>query len=336
MMAARRDRAHRPDLQEETACALCERRAYRTVGLRDRRGRPLRTVMCDVCGLVWTNPRPTLEDVDRYYAHEYRADYARHRDPTARAILRGLLGAEERRRALAGLLRPGARALDVGCGLGAFVYLLRQQGVDAAGIEPGEAYAEFSRRVLGIPIETTTVAAAAVAPDSLDLVTMFHVLEHAADPRGTLTAIRGWLSPGGGRLVVEVPNLDSTVQAPRHRFHYAHLHAFNAATLGALGESAALTVVRASTSADGGNLTCEFSRAGGEARTVVALPENVARTRELLRRHTSLRHYAGLVPYRRVVTRLRRRLAENRLLRTYPTVEALLRHLAEAGVPRLD
>src|SRR5690606_3543142 len=98
---------------------VCGRREYETVAVRDRNGRPLRTVLCSGCGLVWTNPRPSDADVDRYYATGYRLDYARQRTPTRRKLLRGLRGAEERRQALGAMLTAG-RVLDAGCGAGEF------------------------------------------------------------------------------------------------------------------------------------------------------------------------------------------------------------------------
>ena len=165
--------------------------------------------MCDSCGLVWTNPRPSDEEIDRYYARHYRLDYARQLAPSPRKLLRGFFGAEERRQALAHLLSTGTRVLDVGCGAGEFVFLLRQHGLEATGIEPGEEFAEVSRIALRVPIQTATVDAATVAPRSQDVVTMFHMLEHVADPRHVLAAVRSWLREAG-TLVVEVPNVVST------------------------------------------------------------------------------------------------------------------------------
>jgi 2-polyprenyl-3-methyl-5-hydroxy-6-metoxy-1,4-benzoquinol methylase len=326
---------YRAALRAETPCALCGPHAFQIVSTRDRRGAPLRTVMCERCGLVWTSPRPSEADVDRYYARDYRADYASSRVPTARTILRGLQGAEERWRALGWLLTPGTRVLDVGCGAGEFVYVLRRRGLDACGLEPGEEYAEFSRRVLGIPVQIGSVQSAAVEPGSQQVVTMFHMLEHVADPRRVLSTIRGWLSPQG-TLVVEVPNVESIVQAPRHRFHYAHLYSFSASTLGALGEAAGLRVVRSYASGDGGNVTCVFEPGTAGPPVACGMPDNVARMREIFRTHTSLRHYATAVPYRRFLARLRGRWREDRLLRRHGTVEQLLLHLAGAAESRLD
>jgi SAM-dependent methyltransferase len=42
----------------------------------------------------------------------------------------------------------------------------------------------------------------------IDLVTMFHVIEHVDDPRGTVESISRWLSPGGV-LALETPNIAS-------------------------------------------------------------------------------------------------------------------------------
>ena len=106
-------------------------------------------------------------------------------------------------------------------------------------------------------------------------------------------------------VVVEVPNVASTVQAPSHRFHYAHLYHFTAATLAALGEAAGLRLVR-TTYSDGGNVTCVFRGDADEARRPVGW-KRMVRTRSLLQTHTALRHYLSPTPYCRAIARLARR-----------------------------
>lgn len=314
----------RPRAAEEVPCNLCGSREHDVVGHLDREGRPLRSVICRRCGLVFTNPRPSSVDIDRYYATEYRNDYKGAAAPRLRKVVRGLLGAQERLRLLRPLLHAGVTLLDVGCGAGELVYLLRREGVDAAGLEPGREYADFAQRIFGIPVQTATVDTAKVAPGSQDVLTMFHALEHVADPRGVLRAVRGWLRPGA-TLVVEVPNVESIVQAPAHRFHYAHLHSFSAATLIAMGEAAGLRHIEARFSGDGGNVTAVFRRETDEERLPSGLDVHAARTRTVLQRHTTARHYLSQAPYIRPFGRLAQRWREDRLLRRLKTIEAVLR-----------
>ena len=313
----------RPPATTNVPCDLCGRDDYEPIASLDRDGRPLRTVLCRACGLVWTTPRPSHAAMADYYATTYRLDYSHSRVPTPRKILRGLRGADERRRALRLLLRDGASALDVGCGAGEFVYLLRLAGIDAQGIEPSGEFAGFSQRVLGVPIQIATVHEARVEPDSLDVVTMFHVLEHMFAPRQTLALVRRWLRRGGV-AVVEVPNVLATVQAPRHRFHFAHLYNFSPATLAAMGEVAGLRVEGSYLSPDGGNVTCVFRRVNDECRSIDALPASADDVRRVLRSHTATRHYLSAVPYRRAAARLARRWREDRDLRRLRTMDAIL------------
>lgn len=312
----------RPEAREETACNLCRRRDEVVVGTRDRDGHPLRTVLCRTCGLVWTNPRPTVADMNAYYETTYRADYKGQSVPPLRKIVRGFVGAADRR----AMLRPfGSRTmLDVGCGAGELVYLMRRDGVDASGLEPGRDFAEFARDVLRIPIQVAAVDAASVAPASQDLVTMFHALEHVPDPRGLLTTVRGWLQRGG-RLVIEVPNIAARVQAPSHQYHYAHLYHFTGSTLAGLGEAAGLRLIDTRYTDDRGNVICVFQRGDDEQKPPAGLEAEAGRTLAALTSHTALRHYMSPVPLTRTLGHLRRRLAESRLLRRFNSVDDVLR-----------
>ena len=328
-------RAVRPPAREETACNLCGATDFVVVGARDREGLPLRTVLCRVCGLVWTNPRPSIAEMNAYYETAYRTDYKGQSAPPLRKIVRGFLGAASRKRRLVTYLpsvvphTPDApferpRMLDVGCGAGELVYLMHRAGVDASGLEPGVEFADFARRVLRVTVQTAPVDAAKVAEASQHLVTMFHALEHVPDPLAVLRNVRGWLRHGG-HLVIEVPNVAARVQAPSHQYHYAHLYHFTGSTLAALGERAGLRHVETRYTSDRGNVVCLFRRADDEERLPAGLESEAARTLAALTSHSTFRHYLSSVPYRRAVGRLRRRLSENRLLARLKTMDKVLR-----------
>ena len=70
------------------------------------------------------------------------------------------------------------------------VYVLRHLGFDAVGLEPDEQYARHAREALGVPVSTGFVQDASFPPDSFDVVTMYHALEHVEDPLAILSRLR--------------------------------------------------------------------------------------------------------------------------------------------------
>jgi 2-polyprenyl-3-methyl-5-hydroxy-6-metoxy-1,4-benzoquinol methylase len=116
---------------------------------------------------------------------------------------------------------PGARLLEVGAGAGFFLESAAEHGFEAIGIEPSDLAARYGRDQLGVDVRTGFLETSDIPDGTFDVVCMWHVLEHAADPLGLLRAARARLSPGG-RLVLEVPNVDS-VGAEIMRGRWAHL-----------------------------------------------------------------------------------------------------------------
>lgn len=297
------------------------------VGRRARDGRPLRTTVCRRCGLVWSNPRPSEDEIRRYYSSEYRLDYKGRSTPSLRHVARSGRGALNRYRALAPNLKRGDRILDAGSGGGEVVYVLRRLGFDASGIEPDAEYAQHARLTLGVPIETGFVQDLSYPSGSFDVVTMYHALEHVEDPVAILRRLRSWIVDGGV-LVVEVPNLEARCIAPAHRFHFAHFYSFNRQTLEAAGKLAGFTPDRTVTSPDGGNLIATF-KASGAAAEVAADPGNHARVAAALKAHTPLRYYGSIFPYIGPLQRLRTYILDRRAARGCESPLAVLDELVE-------
>jgi len=152
--------------------------------------------------------------------------------PRGAGLAAPLLGVFDRTRLglLARVAPPPGRLLDAGAGRGRFVAAARAAGYDATGIEPSPARAAAARELRGAEVAAVGIEDAAVAPASLDAVSLWHVLEHVTDPGAALARVAGWLRPGGA-LVVGVPNLDSWqaqlgagrwfhLDLPRHRTHF--------------------------------------------------------------------------------------------------------------------
>jgi ubiquinone/menaquinone biosynthesis C-methylase UbiE len=114
---------------------------------------------------------------------------------------------ELRRRFLAPELRPGDRALDLGCGAGTFTALMADAGVRALGADVAEAaLARARRRHPELYFTLVPFDGPLPLPDnSFELVWASEVIEHVADTGRWLSEIRRVLVPGG-RLLLTTPS----------------------------------------------------------------------------------------------------------------------------------
>ena len=174
----------------QSPCNLCGAREAQEVARLDRHGKPLRTVICRKCGLVWSDPVPTEETLKQFYAEEYRLQYKGISRPTSEHVYRAGRVAARRFLHLKQLLRPGSVVVDVGSGGGEFVYLMRRLDFDARGVQPHEGYARYAQEELGIPVHLGFVREVRLPPASCHLVTLYHALEHMASPSEVLEHVR--------------------------------------------------------------------------------------------------------------------------------------------------
>jgi 2-polyprenyl-3-methyl-5-hydroxy-6-metoxy-1,4-benzoquinol methylase len=187
-------------------CELCHGTQFTEVGSKDRAGKVLRTIICGDCGLVFSDPRPNTKQIDDFYRESYRLSYKQAYQPKIKHTYRAGKVTQERLSYLMPLLTTGCRILDFGSGGGELVFILGELGYDACGIEPNRGYAEYSRDVIGIPVQIGGFNEVEVQPLSLDVVTLFHVAEHLEHPVDAMRTVSGWLREGG-RFLVEVPNV---------------------------------------------------------------------------------------------------------------------------------
>ena len=109
-------------VQSHIPCAVCGSHEVDVVAEADRDGRPLRNVLCRECGLVWVDPRPSDEELAKFYAEDYRASYKGAAEPKKKHCYREMLRANLRVARLREFYKPGDHLLDVGAGAGFFAY----------------------------------------------------------------------------------------------------------------------------------------------------------------------------------------------------------------------
>jgi 2-polyprenyl-3-methyl-5-hydroxy-6-metoxy-1,4-benzoquinol methylase len=114
---------------------------------------------------------------------------------------------ELRRRFLRSEVRVGDRALDLGCGEGAFTAELSRLGAVAVGVDVAAAAVRRAQvRHPGLEFGLTPIDGPLPFPDqSFDVVWCSEVIEHVADTARWLSELRRVLIPAG-RLLLSTPS----------------------------------------------------------------------------------------------------------------------------------
>lgn len=241
---------------ESVSCALCGSLQHTVVirqakelynGLPDK----FNVVRCNVCGLCFTNPRPTVStmgffypDNAGYFQQEIGMSVMELDDGfgTFLRLYRNYPGTGDLT-LLQKLLLPyytlradiaaypyytGGRLLDVGCSYGKYLLEMKMLGWDTFGLEPHAPSANAAKSAGEI-----IVGGLEDAPwpnGYFDVVTLNMSLEHMHDPFGALCHVSRLLAPHGVTIIV-VPNFSGIefrlykekaygLQVPQHLYHF--------------------------------------------------------------------------------------------------------------------
>jgi 2-polyprenyl-3-methyl-5-hydroxy-6-metoxy-1,4-benzoquinol methylase len=210
------------------SCILCQGNDFKLISQKDSKSKgELIVCVCNACSMVSQNPIPTEEQVEQYYATEYRQDYKQVFEPKLKHIYRAGNLALDRLGFLTKNNVASGKLLDVGAGGGEFTYISSQLGFDSTGIEPNIGYSNYAKDQYQANVKTGQLAD---VDGKFDVITMFHVMEHIPDPIKTFKKLYDLLNEDG-LLFIEVPNIESFSQSPGNTFFKAHIHYFSAATL---------------------------------------------------------------------------------------------------------
>jgi SAM-dependent methyltransferase len=158
-------------------------------------------VRCGGCGFGQPQALPALERYfDRMYDQRWSREWivSEFESTSKDVIFNGILSDLQRR-----VPSPRRRLLDIGAHAGRFVWMARQRGWRAEGLELNPQTAAYAGERTGAPIRMLNVHQMDVA-ECFDAVTMTDVLEHVPHPMPVLERIASLLAPGGW-VAVKVP-----------------------------------------------------------------------------------------------------------------------------------
>jgi 2-polyprenyl-3-methyl-5-hydroxy-6-metoxy-1,4-benzoquinol methylase len=153
----------------------------------------IKTVECKNCGLIYLNPRTSLEETLRRIKDDgvvqEHIEQVWHYSKTS--IFSRILSCLDRFLPVKGSL------LDVGCGYGMFLDMARKRGWDTKGLDLSRAACNYARQNLGLNVSNTTLSQSGLPDNTFEAVTELEVLNLQHDPCQELGNVYRILKPGG-------------------------------------------------------------------------------------------------------------------------------------------
>ncbi|MEJ7645956.1 MAG: class I SAM-dependent methyltransferase [Chryseolinea sp.] len=186
--------------------------------------------ICAACELVYLDPMPDDDELMAFYPEDsyysYNVEFAPP-EPAWKEAIRKLLFLNYKTKDPE-FSNPG-KMLDIGCGNGWFIYMMREKGWEVRGVEPSKAGAEAGRSAGKLDIHHGDLISANYPAESFDYVRSNHSFEHIPNPNEVLDEMYRILKPGG-KAFIGVPNINSVNGKSFHKFWYylgAPVHTFN-------------------------------------------------------------------------------------------------------------
>ncbi|HNY51746.1 MAG TPA: class I SAM-dependent methyltransferase [Smithella sp.] len=225
-------------------CILCGNTSWSLLYSQDQ----WKVYRCENCNLGVLSPRPDDDELSVLYQQDYfQSQYNQELRIDSPEMMRRLHQETQRLRFFGALKKKG-KVLDIGCGRGYFLLACRNRGYQVDGIDLSEDVAEYVRRELHITVHVGAIDRLEIPAESYDAITMWHSLEHTADPNIYLQKARGWLKKDG-ILIVDVPNYAGH-DAKKTWDHWVgwqipyHLYHFTSDSLKAMLHKHGFTIVR--------------------------------------------------------------------------------------------
>ena len=188
---------------------------------------------CSDCSLRFTQAVPGINEIGKYYQSNASISHSDTKEGLVNTMYHWVRKFTLRQKQklitrITGLKR--GKLLDIGAGTGAFTHVMQQAGWEVKGLEPdatarAQAFKNYGI-ALALPDELYSLN-----NDSMNAITMWHVLEHVHDLKGYWEVFAKILVKEG-RLIIAVPNYTSydaghygeywaAYDVPRHLYHFS-------------------------------------------------------------------------------------------------------------------
>lgn len=228
-------------MKTHVPCNLCG--SDSTTPLFEKQG--FNIVKCKKCGLVYVNPRLSMDDIKKLYqeveyfnrgeeGHGYR-DYLADRELHIKTFEREFDRIERHKK--------GGKLLDIGCATGFALKVAKGRGWDVYGIEVSRFASEYARKEFSIDVFNGTLEESHYPDKYFDLIISYGTIEHTTEPK-TFLKESGRILKDDGLIVIATPDIGNWLG--NRKFQYKpleHLYYFNIDTISKTLRDAGMEVI---------------------------------------------------------------------------------------------
>jgi SAM-dependent methyltransferase len=217
------------DSDPKPECGFCGQKT--TVSILENiliNGKSYNVSECVECKIAMTHPLPSNEELGRLYScGNYRTDEGKRFGFLIESLI--YLGRIRKRIRINRFIKSG-KILDIGCGRGLFLKVMRSGGWEAIGTEFNEQTASYAIKSYSLKIMPGDITQHKLPSESLDVININQVLEHLKSPYEVIEESHRLLKKNG-ILIISVPDLRSPqftvgkenwflLDLPLHLFHF--------------------------------------------------------------------------------------------------------------------
>jgi 2-polyprenyl-3-methyl-5-hydroxy-6-metoxy-1,4-benzoquinol methylase len=303
-------------------CNICGSNDHEVITKRDREGYRTFKVLCRECGLIYTNPLPTSEELKHFYEQKSVVKKENEFIPKNKRIFRAAMRALPRYNRIKQFLKKGAQVLDTSACMGEFVYLLRKKGYDATGVELNRHFINYAEKEFGLTLNYHFLDQIHYETNSFDIISANHIINHYLNPLEVLKKYHNFLKPNG-ILNIEVSNIEAKNTSPFHRYRFKQFYNYNLYTLQVLARKAGFEVLN--TILIPGSLHINVLLRKSEQKEIkIKSTQNYLKVRTSIKGYNTLNYLFSLAPYIKIWDNIRKHFKFTKRSRPYSSGKALL------------
>ncbi len=193
-------------------CEICDSEDFNVIATEIREG-PGIISQCNSCGLIIQDIAHAREEIMRYYNEEYQKTNSlqvgqelsprEHFDDRMKTLSKVVENIRP-------YLKPDMNVLEVGCGAGELLYLVKPFVENVTGIEMNKGFVDFMNNELGIEAYAEDISLIDFKERSFDVILSIMTLDHLPNPTETLRSMERLLTKDGV-MYIEVPNREEAL-----------------------------------------------------------------------------------------------------------------------------